>query len=63
MEGVMEVHDLHVWSLGTGKNMLTAHIDAADNCEQYKVLARIEKVVHEAGVHHSTVQICSGVGA
>jgi cobalt-zinc-cadmium efflux system protein len=60
VEGVMEVHDLHVWALSTGKNMLTAHIDVADNCEAYKVLARVEKIVHEMGVHHSTVQICSG---
>ena len=29
LPGVLGVHDLHVWSIGSGKNILTAHVDAA----------------------------------
>jgi Asp/Glu/hydantoin racemase len=38
--------------------MLTAHIDVLPTTARRKVL--VESIVHEMGVHHSTVQICSG---
>ena len=58
--GVLGVHDMHVWSIGSGKNMLTAHVDAADDTEPYKLIGELEEIINARRIAHSTVQICSG---
>jgi cobalt-zinc-cadmium efflux system protein len=58
--GVMSVHDMHVWSIGSGKNILTAHVDAADNTEPYELIGQLEEIINARSISHSTVQICSG---
>jgi cobalt-zinc-cadmium efflux system protein len=59
VEGVQEVHDIHIWTLGTDLNALSCHIRIPDmhleDCE--KILARIQKsLAHEFHIKHSTVQ-------
>jgi len=59
VEGVQEVHDLHIWSLGGGHNALSLHARIPDmhldSCE--RVLAAIqEKAAKEFGIDHTTVQ-------
>lgn len=56
--GVKEIHDLHVWSLTAGKDVLSAHVvvDVSTKSEQ-QLLTEIDGVVRGHGVHHSTVQI------
>lgn len=56
--GVKAIHDLHVWSLTAGKDVLSAHvvIDVSMKTEQ-QLLAEIDAVVRGQGIHHSTVQI------
>lgn len=58
--GVTSLHDLHVWSIGSGKNILMAHVDAADDTEPYQLIRVLEGIIHKRNVTHSTVQICSG---
>lgn len=41
VEGVSEIHDLHVWSLTSGVNALSVHAVLADGAEHDDVLARI----------------------
>lgn len=56
--GVKAIHDLHVWSLTAGKDVLSAHVvvDVSEKSEQ-QLLAEIDGVVRGQGIHHSTVQI------
>ncbi len=59
VNGVQEVHDLHIWSLGGGHNALSLHARIPDmhmdECE--RVLAAIqEKAAKEFGIDHTTVQ-------
>jgi len=56
--GVNTVHDLHVWSLTAGKDVLSAHVvvDASQKNEQ-QFLSEIDAVIRGLGIHHSTVQI------
>lgn len=56
--GVSAIHDLHVWSLTAGKDVLSAHVvvDVTQKSEQ-QLLGEIDVVVRAAGIHHSTVQI------
>lgn len=58
LAGVKAIHDLHVWSLTAGKNVLSAHvvIDVSLKSEQ-QLLTEIDGAVRALGVHHSTVQI------
>lgn len=60
VSGVVGVHDLHVWRIGTGKVILTAHIDVADKSDPYSIIDCVERAISAAGIAHSTVQICSG---
>jgi divalent metal cation (Fe/Co/Zn/Cd) transporter len=60
LPGVLGVHDMHVWSIGSGKNILTAHVDAADDTEPYRLIGELEEIINARHIAHSTVQICSG---
>jgi cobalt-zinc-cadmium efflux system protein len=60
IEGVNEVHDVHIWSLGGGHNALSLHARIPDmhldECE--RILAAIqEKAAKDFGIGHTTVQL------
>jgi cobalt-zinc-cadmium efflux system protein len=59
IEGVQEVHDVHIWSLGGGHNALSLHARLPDmhmdECE--RILKSIqEKAAKNFGIDHTTVQ-------
>jgi cobalt-zinc-cadmium efflux system protein len=58
-DGVVTVHDLHVWSIGSGSHALSAHVVLDDRrlSEATAVLNRITSAMHgEYGIDHITVQ-------
>src|SRR3984885_15347854 len=55
VDGVTEVHDLHVWTLSPGKDMCTAHLTSA--ADSAKVLHDARAVLSARGLAHATVQI------
>jgi cobalt-zinc-cadmium efflux system protein len=55
VDGVTEVHDLHVWTLSPGKDMCTAHLTSAG--DSARVLQDARAVLHARGLDHATVQI------
>jgi cobalt-zinc-cadmium efflux system protein len=55
VDGVTEVHDLHVWTLSPGKDMCTAHLRSAG--DSARVLSAARAVLHARGLDHATVQI------
>jgi len=55
VEGVTEVHDLHVWTLVPGKDMVTAHLTSSR--ESALVLDDARAVLTARGLDHSTVQV------
>ena len=60
LEGVQEVHDVHLWSLGGGHNALSLHARIPDmhldECE--RLLASIkQKASQEFRIEHTTVQL------
>jgi cobalt-zinc-cadmium efflux system protein len=55
VDGVTEVHDLHVWTLSPGKDMCTAHLTSA--ADSAKVLHEARVVLSARGLNHATVQI------
>ncbi len=55
VDGVTEVHDLHVWTLSPGKDMCTAHLTSDANSA--RVLHDARAVLAARGLDHATVQI------
>src|SRR6266849_4883601 len=60
IEGVMEVHDVHIWSLGGGHNALSLHARIPDmhmdECERILTLIQ-DKAAKGFGIDHTTVQL------
>lgn len=58
IDGVEEVHDLHVWTLTSGLHSASVHIRAALESPRGEVLREVRRVLREdAGVEHATVQV------
>lgn len=55
VEGVTDVHDLHVWTLVPGKDMVTAHLTS--NRDSALVLDDARAVLTARGLEHATVQV------
>jgi cobalt-zinc-cadmium efflux system protein len=55
VNGVTEVHDLHVWTLSPGKDMCTAHLTS--DGDSARVLHDARAVLSARGLDHATVQI------
>jgi len=58
--GVSDVHDLHVWSIGSENHALSAHVKIADmaTSESDSLLRAInEKLGQSFGIHHTTIQL------
>jgi cobalt-zinc-cadmium efflux system protein len=63
LEGVAEVHDLHIWSISTTETALTVHLVKPHVANEDEFLCRLKSQVHERfGIGHVTVQIERGGG-
>ena len=57
LDGVAEIHDLHVWSLTSGVNALSVHAVLANDSEHDDVLARVHACcTREFKIAHVTAQ-------
>ena len=60
ISGVSDVHDLHVWSIGSENHALSAHVKIADmhTSQSDTILREInEKLGHRFGIRHTTIQL------
>lgn len=60
IEGVKDMHHLHIWSLDGEKTMATVHIKLCENSnldELEKVKTRVEALATEFFIEHITIQI------
>jgi cobalt-zinc-cadmium efflux system protein len=56
--GVVDVHDLHVWSLTAGVPALSGHVRIHDAAEGQRILVALCSRLHERfGVNHTTLQL------
>ncbi len=57
-EGVTGLHDLHVWTISSGIDALSAHISHDKSIEHSELLAIIRTKLHdEFGIDHLTIQM------
>ncbi|WP_298856813.1 cation diffusion facilitator family transporter [uncultured Aquimonas sp.] len=58
VDGVQDVHDLHVWALTSDKNSLTAHVVPTEGTEATALIGRLQWVLADRfRVHHTTLQL------
>jgi len=56
VEGVLSLHELHVWQLSESKIVASVHVMASRNHDFMPVAAAIRKALHHQGIHSSTIQ-------
>src|SRR5712664_1389143 len=56
--GVRRVHDLHVWTLTSGREAMSAHVVVGDVGESDRLLRELHEVLHARfGIDHTTIQL------
>ncbi len=57
---VCGVHDVHVWTMGEGRNLLSCHIALPANytlLETTSIVSKIDRMLHDDfGIEHATIQ-------
>jgi len=58
IDGVAQVHDLHMWALTSGMNVATAHLVARPQADHHEVLDNARDVLRDRfGITHATLQV------
>ena len=59
---VVEVHDLHVWTVTSGFPALSAHVVVCRGCDRDLVRGRLEQLLGDRfEIHHTTLQVVRAV--
>lgn len=56
VEGVENVHHIHIWAISTTEYALTAHVVISSLNDLHAIKTRIKEVLDEAGIRHSTLE-------
>ena len=56
VDGVQEVHELHIWQLSESKVIASLHVYATHGSDFMKVAAEIRRRLHDRGIHSVTIQ-------
>ncbi|MGY4772985.1 cation diffusion facilitator family transporter [Kribbella sp. CWNU-51] len=63
VEGVVEVHDLHVWEITSGESAASAHILVAEGLDCHQIRIKIEALLADRHqLTHSTLQVDHATG-
>ena len=56
VEGVENVHHIHIWAISTTEYALTAHVVISSLNDLTAIKTRLKEVLDEAGIRHSTLE-------
>ncbi|XP_008288568.1 zinc transporter 1a [Stegastes partitus] len=56
LDGVLAIHELHIWQLAGSRIIATAHIKCQDPTSYMEVAKRIKDFFHDEGIHATTIQ-------
>ncbi|CAL8315471.1 unnamed protein product [Lota lota] len=56
LDGVLAIHELHIWQLAGSRIIATAHIKCHDPTAYMDVAKRIKDFFHDEGIHATTIQ-------
>jgi cobalt-zinc-cadmium efflux system protein len=52
------VHDLHVWTLTSGREAMSAHVEVEPGTRPDRILDELHVVLHARfGIDHTTIQV------
>lgn len=57
VDGVLDVHHLHIWPVSTDQTALTAHVVIADSTRLDDITHRIKTMLCDEGITHSTIEL------
>lgn len=58
VDGVVDVHDLHVWTLTSEMEVASVHLMVGDGADSHAVLDRARQIMREGhGIDHATLQV------
>jgi cobalt-zinc-cadmium efflux system protein len=58
VEGVQDVHDIHVWTITSGLDAMSGHVAIDTRAPAETVLTSVTKLLNdEFGLHHTTIQV------
>ena len=57
LDGVSEVHDLHIWAMSTNESALTAHLVRPGGSNDAFLHRVCEGLSHRFNIHHATLQV------
>ena len=57
LDGVVEVHDLHIWAMSTSETALTAHLVRPSGHDDAFLHHVCEELSHRFRIHHATLQV------
>lgn len=58
LPGVIDAHDLHVWSLTSGRNVATTHLVIADDADHQRIIDEANRTLAERfSIAHATIQV------
>jgi cobalt-zinc-cadmium efflux system protein len=64
LQGVAELHDLHIWGMSTTETALTAHLVMPAGCPSDRFITQVADELRERyGIGHATIQVETGDGA
>jgi len=56
VEGIVSVHDLHVWQLVDGMIIASVHIAVEEGADFNNLVSEVKRIFHEVGIHSSAIQ-------
>ena len=63
LDGVREVHDLHIWTITSGFPALSAHVIVDRGADCHGLRAELERLLHDRyGLDHTTLQVEHATG-
>ena len=58
IDGVQQIHDLHIWTLTSGKYQLSVHLVVSDGCDPRPIIDAAQTQLSERfAIGHTTVQV------
>lgn len=58
VQGVKSIHDLHIWTISSGLDSLSAHVVVSSGVNRDEVLRKLQQLLQERfGIDHVTLQI------
>ena len=57
LDGVINVHHMHIWAISTTETALTCHIVIPEASMLEEVTDRVKEMLDSIGIHHSTLEL------